>query len=373
MMSWNAKPLAVAALATLLMMPAWAVAQDVPGGADDAAESAEDEAELTEEDVEASEDDDRPWAVTGSISTLVGQGTFASPANDTEWAGEVHDGSGAWNRWNMVYSISPSYQLGDFNFQLTLAWVQWLTSGGGIRTSALAGGANKPYEFRFQDPSLEVGWKSYTHDGVGVTLTPSFSIRLPGDAMSRNNTLLADVGAGVSASRTFLDDLTLTASLSAARWFHRYTSPVLDVDEVGIDNVLYRRGGAEDLEPGRVAIDGYNLQYRLSPVGAASFAMTDSLSTSISYGIHNYWTYDVERDESLDSEHVRDGRGWSQTAASSISFSYAATEAVTMALNFNTIQLPKTSDNQSYRFPFWNFSNPASNSSAIQFAIQGTY
>lgn len=370
MMNWNAKSLAVGAWVALLMTPALAAAQGGIDVADDAAE----EAELGEEELEGdTEDAQRPWGVTASISTLVGQGTFASPSNDTEWAGEVDDGSGAWNRWNMVYSITPSYQLGDFSFDLTLTWVQWLTSGGGIRTTSVAGGANEPYEFRFQDPSLSVGWKSYTHDGVGVTLTPSASIRLPGDAISRNNTLLADIGAGVTATRSFFDDLTLSASLSGSRWFHRYTSPVLDVDEVGIDNVLYRPGGAEDLEPGRVAVDGYNLQYRLSPVGSASFSMTDSLSASISYGIHNYWTYNVERDESLDGEHVRDGRGFSQTAASSVSFSYAATDMLTMALNFNTIQTPKTADNKSYRFPFWNFSNPASNSSGVQFSVQGTY
>lgn len=344
-----------------------AFAQGSADGAidDEVAEDAADEAEP---------DEDKPWTIEMSLSSTVGQGTFVSPSNDTEWAGEIDDGSGAYNRWNLVYSFSPSYELGDFTFGANIAWVQWLTEAGGIRTLALSGGANRAREFRFQDPTFSVDWKSYTSERFGVTATPALSLRIAGDAMSRHDTFRAAPGASISLSRTFYDKLTLVAGLSGDRWFHEFTSPVVEIDTVGVDNVLYRPGEAEDIAPGRVAIDGRNIQYRLSPSIAASLVLPSDFSASLSYGLHNYWSYSADIDDELSPDHaITERRGISQTAASSISVSYDVNELVDTSLSFNTIQTPRTADQKSFRFPFWNFSNPASNSSAIQFTVTGTY
>ena len=338
---------------------------------DDMAPDAVDEDEIAEEDEEA---DDKPWSVTMTLRSMVGQGTFVSVSNDSEFAGDIDDGSGAFNRWNLVYSITPSYQLGDFNFSLNLSWVQWLTEGGGIRTSSVAGGANRAREFRFQDVSGSVGWKSYTSRRFDATVTPSLSFRLPGDALSRNDTFRAEIGGGVSVTRTFLEDLTLTAGISASRWFHEFTSPVVDIETIGVDNALYRPGEAEDVTPGRFSIGGYNLQYRVSPTMSASLDLPSSFSTSISYGLHNYYTYSgPDEDDQFSGEHVRAGRGFSQVTATAVAVNYTVNEWVTTTMSLNTLQPPKTNDNKSFRFPFWNFSGPASNYSSISFIVEGTY
>ncbi len=319
------------------------------------------------------DDEDRPWAVSMSLRSMVGQGTFAQVSNDTEWAGQIDDGRNAFNRWNLVFGISPSYQVGDFNFSASLSWVQWLTPGGGNATSSLSGGANEPYQFRFQDIGLNAGWRTFTSDALGVSATPSLSVRLPTSKVARTETLLLDVGASLSLRRTFFDKLTLSGGLSANQYFHEYTSPVVDIDVVGHDNVHYRVGGAEDIEPGRISIGGRNLQYQVGTTLGASFGLPANLSASINYGLFNYWTYDVDNDDEFMSEHAKPGRGWSQVTMGSFGLSYQVNEWIGTSLMATTIQTPKTADNKSFRFPFWNFAGAASNSTGITLGVSGSY
>ena len=370
--------LALCTAAALIFLSTAAHAQDdlAPADLDEDLEEVE---ELAEEDDEAAAEEDeeqKPWSIGMSLRSVVGQGTFASPSNDTEWADHefVGDGSGAWNRWNLVYSISPSYQLGDFNFGLNLSWVQWLTEAGGVGTTAGSGGANRAREFRFQDITGDVGWKSYTSERFDATITPGLSVRLPGSASSQTDTFRAEIGGSVSIRRNFFDDLTLIVGVSASRWFHEFTSPVLDIETIGVDNALYRPGEGEDVAPGRFSIGGYNLQYRVSPSLAASLTLPSDFSANISYGLHNYWTYSgPEEDDEFSSENMRAGRGFAQVTAASAGVSYTVNQWVSTSLSLTTIQPPKTTDNKSFRFPFWNFASPASNFSSVTFAVQGSY
>ena len=367
--------LSVLALTAALAIPAAATAQQIPGaGPDDTTLPDEtlDEDELDElmdEDVE----DERPWSVSMSLRSMVGQGTFVSPANDSEWAGQVDDGSGAYNRWNLVYNLAPSYQIGDFRLGLSLSWVQWLTEGGGVGATSISGGANRAREFRFQDVTGSVGWKSYTQENFGVTITPGLSVRLPGSVASRNQSLIADVSGSLSFTRQFMDDLTLTAGVSGSQAFHEFTSAVVDVEAVGVDNALFRPGGAEDVAPGRFAIGGLNTKYALVTSLSASLSLPSDFSASMSYSMNSFWTYRLENAEEFSGEHVRGDRGFAQVTASSLGVSYRVNQWASTSLSFVTLQPPKTSDNSSYRFPFWNFSSPASNYSSVNFAVTGTY
>lgn len=323
--------------------------------------------------VEGQDEDDRPWGVSASLRSMVGQGTFASVSNDSEWAGQVDDGSNAFDRWNLVFGITPSYEVGDFSFSANLSWVQWLTPGGGNATSSASGGANEPYQFRFQDISVDAGWRSFTWDALGITASPSMSLRLPTSKVAQMETLLADVGLGVGLQRTFFDKLTLVGELSGSKAFHEFTSPVVEIDTVGQDNVIYRPGGAEDIEPGRIAVDGRNIEYTVGGTVGASFSLPADLSATINYGLFNYWTYDVENDDEFMSEYATPGRGWSQVSLGTFGLSYQVNDWIGTSLMATTIQTPKTADNQSFRFPFWNFTGAAANSTGITFAVTGTY
>jgi hypothetical protein len=318
-------------------------------------------------------DDDRAWGVNVALRSVVGQGTFARVSNDTEWAGQVDDGRGAFNRWNLVLSLNPTYEIGDFTLGATLSWVQWLTPGGGNLSSSVSGGANEPYQFRFQDIGLDADWRTFTIDALGINATPSLSVRLPTNVTSRMETLLFDAGLNLALTRTFFDKLTLMGTLYGAQWFHEYTSPVVDIDVVGHDNVHYRAGGAEDIEPGRIAVSGRNIQYQLSTSLGASLSLPADFSATISYGLHNYWTYDVPNDDEFMSEHAKPGRGWAQTSVGSFGLSYRVNEWMSTSVMATTLQSPKTSDNKSFRFPFWNFSGAASNSSGVTFMVSGSY
>jgi hypothetical protein len=366
-MKSNIRWSAAAAAALLFVGVAPAVAQD------DAAGEAEDvNAELTlEEEIDtvlaeeaAEEKKDKPWSVSGSIRTSVGQGTFVRPSNDTEFAGEIHDGRGAYNRVNLVFGIAPSYTVGDFSFSGSIALLQWLTAGGGI---------NGPYETRLQDLSFGAGWKGHTFESTGIRLTPSVSLTFPTSAVSRTTTMIVDTGASVGLSRNFFGRLTLSYGLSGSKTFHQYTSPVVNIERIGVENAIYRIGGAEDVEPGRIAIEGYNSEYMVGNALSASMRLWGDFSASASYGIYTYWTYYANNDDEFASEYSCTGRCTSQITSNALALSYRLNDWVGLRASLNTAQPPKTADNKSFRFPFWNFGGAAANYSSIQFAVSGSY
>lgn len=363
-MTWNAKPLVAACLAALMMTPAMAAAQDVPDVTDEPEEAVDD-------DLEAEEAEDRPWGVSGTVSMNAYQGLLASPANDTEYAGEIDDGSGAYSIAYMLTSVTPSYQWEDFEFSAQLAYLQWLTAGGGF---------NEPYEGRFQDISLSAEWAGYSHDGTGFTISPSFELDLPTSSRAQAMTMLASTSLGVNISRTFFDDLTLVYGLTGSRIFHEYTSPVMDIEEVGDEAALYRTAGTEAVEPGRFAVGGINTQWGLVNSLAAMFSMTDSLSATVMYQLSSGWSYNVTEDDEFASERQCTGRcpGRSATGRTAelgvgvLSLSYLANQNLTITSSLTTIRAPRTLDNKSYNFPFLD-TNFASNASYLSLSFTGTY
>ncbi len=365
-MIWKVKPLVAAIAATLLTIPAMAGAQEA-----EMPDLAEEPADTVEDELEADEDSPKPWSVSGTVSMSAYQGLLASPSNDTEFAGEIDDGSGAYNMAYMLTSISPSYQWDEFQFGAQLAYLQFLTA---------AGGMNEPYEGRFQDISLSAQWAGYSHDGTGFSVAPSFQVTLPTSSRARAMTMRASTSLGVNVSRTFFDDLTLVYGLTGSRIFHEYTSPVMNIEEVGEDGALFRTEGTEAVEPGRFAVGGINTQWGLVNTLTAMFAVTDSLSANVQYQLSSGWSYKVTEDDEFASERQCTGRcpGRSANGRSAelgvgvLGVSYAASPNLSISGSLTTIRSPRTADNQSYNFPFWN-SDMASNSTYLSLGFTGTY
>jgi hypothetical protein len=266
----------------------------------------------------------------------------------------------------MVFGLAPSYTLGDFSFGASISFAQWLTSGGEWFS-------NGPYETRLRDIGLSAGWKGHTFESTKILVTPSLGLRLPTSALSRTQTLLVDTSASVGVSRNFFSRLTLSYALSGAKSFHQYTSPVINVDRIGADNAIFRAGGAEDIEPGRFAIDGYNSEYMVGNALSASMQLWGSFSASASYGIYTYWTYFANNDDEFASELSCTGRCTSQITSNALALNYGVNDWLSVQTSLNTVQPPKTADNKSFRFPFWNFSGAAANYSSIQLGLSGSY
>ena len=359
-MSLNTKIVAALVAACCLIVPATVVAQPMPEpevdpGTDDPDDVAEDELD----------DDDRDWSVSGSLRMRVGQGTFASIANDSEHADNVHDGSGAFNRVSMGVGINPTYQWGDYEFSGEIGYSQYLSAGGG---------SVRPYEGRFQDIELSASREGYTVDAIGVTISPSARVTLPASKSSRAATMIAGTGLSLGFSKTFFDQLTLSYGLGGSRNFHQYTAPVGNIDEIGEENALYRVDGTEAIEAGRFIMPGrLNTQWGMSHSLSAMVMFGGKVMAMANYSLSSSWTYAAAYDDEFSSQYQCETRCSGQMAMGMINVSYILNETMSLSFGMANAQSPKTADQRSYNFPFWNFSGAASNSSSISMGVMGRY
>lgn len=141
--------------------------------------------------------------------------------------------------------------------------------------------------------------------------------------------------------------------------FHRYTSPSIDAGRSA--SVYSRLGGAEDLRGSNVAIAGNNVSFAFQNALSLSWVPRGDLSLSLSYGLAHAFTYTrYPRDENT-SPHADPGRGRRDTAFGGLEAWYRFDQRFSVAGGFFTSASPKTEDNQSFRFPFYDFKSTASN------------
>lgn len=381
-MTWKNKALSVVAMVSLLATGVVeAQAQDVdgtiPAGEPDAMheslaeqEAQDDLDELEEEDLDEMVDDllgpdeeDKPWSVSGSMRMSIGQGTFARIANDSQWAGEVHDGSGAYNRVSMNFGVSPSYRWNDFSFGASFGVSQGLTAGGGM---------NRPYETRLGDVSLSAGWRGHTFDAIGVTVTPSLRMTLPTSVRSQFTTLRLGTGASVGVSKRFFNAISLSYSLGAGRSFYEFRSPIVEVDRIGEENAIFRIDGAEAVQPGRFAVGGVNTPWSMSNSFSASFAL-GRVSTSLSYTYTRRWSYKWTEEDEFTSDFQCVGRCVGDGMSGSLSLGYSLNDWLSLSGSLSSGGQPKTADQRSFNFPFWNFNGAAGGGSSIALGLSGRY
>lgn len=325
-------------------------------------------AEAADEEAGDDEEPPRDWSVGGGLTMMVAQGTFVRPANDTEYADEVQDGSGAFNRVSMNFSVNAGYQFDEYSMDIGVGYNQFLTPGGG---------GTEPYEGRLQDTQIGVARKGWEIAETGIEVEPSLGIDLPTSTSSRTMTLLTSLSASASLSRTFFGSLSLGYSLGLSRNFHRYTSPVLDEDEIQDEEFrspLYRPDGTEDLGAGRFAISGINNQWGMSHGINAAMIISPEFQLMANYSISTGWTYPVV-DEEDEFAHDRQcvGRCPSQFSSGGIMANYMLSDSISLTGGLTTSQRPKTADNKTFAFPFWDFTREASNRSRMTIGVSGSY
>ncbi len=333
--------------------------------------------ELAEEEEEAEDTTaSRDWGVFGLVRYGVGQGTFVDPANDSEFADEIDDGSNAFDLSLMTFVLSGSYTfLDDYTVELTLAAVQFLTAAGVL---------NEPNEFRFQDIALDFSWSGVSLGDTGIRFTASAGAGLPTSDLSQTANKIVSLNTTAGLAWALFDGkLTLTYGLTGLKSFNEFTSPTVDIDQVGADNVLNRAGGNETLGSGLIAEGGVNTEWALVNSVGVAMALWAGLRLSVAYALETYWTFDVERDPEFNAPaaEVDEGRGVSQLTRTSISLTYPITplsealslSSFTVGIGTATAYAPKTPDNNSFQFPFWNIDGAAGNSSQARLWVSASY
>jgi len=322
---------------------------------------------------ESEDEPDKNWSIRGKIASRVGQGTFVNLENDSEVEGEQKPVGQAFDRVNMVYTLNPTYDWKEFKFGAEFQLVHWLTSGGGIYGIPAAGGANDASAVYFQDITLSGKWKGHTFDSIGLTLAPSLEIGLPTHKYSRNNTKYFDASGSLALTKRFFERVTFQGQIGAAKYFYRYKTPAVSLDRVGDENVLYRPGEAEDLGNGLVSIGGYNLSHSFSAGAAANVEIVDRLSASISYFFINFYSYQGPDRDEFTADAAQPGTNLSQVVSTGVSLSYETNDWLSLNLGTGSYMSPKTADNKSFRFPFWNTQGAAANRSWLELGATATY
>jgi hypothetical protein len=316
-----------------------------------------------EESIEESAlENDKNWSVSATLSTRIYQGMFVDLANESDEFSSPNaiDPGYSFSRWSNVYSLGAGYKLSDFNFGARVSWSHLMTPGGG---------ALEQYEFRFHDVSLSAGWSGYTIDAIDTTVTASYGLSLPTSMSSQASNRIVGNSLGVGISRTFLDTITLSYRLGGGWTPHTTTAPTDDPEDVQI----YRE---DEIVGNEVAtVGGYNTQFSLSNSLSASFPIWEKLSGSVSYSLSKYWSYAHDTDDgySANIEGIQTGRNTGDAVSASLGLSYPIGNHVHLSGGISSSQRPKTSDNKSFRFPWWNFAGAAANRSSINFSVTGTY
>jgi hypothetical protein len=185
---------------------------------------------------------------------------------------------------------------------------------------------------------------------------------LPSSRISRFETLVLGALARFSVAHE-LRPFAVSFLGQFRKNFHRYTSPVLDDDALRGDapSAYARAGGAEDLRGLSVGVAGNNVSFSTYGTASLSYAPLPALSLSIYYGLGRAWTYTRYRVDEQSSPHAVAGRGKRDTGVAGLDVSYRLNERFSFSTGVVTIASPKTEDNRSFRFPFYDFQSTASN------------
>lgn len=360
-------------LAGAVLVPgtAWAESDAMGDPTETAEESVEEGVEedldaAVEEELDSGDASEKPWSVSLTMESRIGQGTFVEPANDSEYSDQLADASNTWERANLIFGLAPSYTLGDFTFSGSVRAVQWLTAAGGQGSAPWSGGANEPQEFSLLDVGVGASWKGYTVEAIDLKIKPSMSVDLPTSKASQLQTMLFAVGGTVGLSRKFLESLNLSLSSSVINYQYQSQQKAASAKAIGV----FR---ANESCAGEVCVPGYlNTEWIWSLSGSASFEIIKDLSASVSYGLTNYYGYETP-DDQYTSKFAVAGRGFSQLTSGQVRLNYTVNDHLSVSGGTYSVQPPMTEDGDSFRFPWWNFQGAAANWSAVTMSVTGSY
>ena len=315
----------------------------------------------------------KAWTIGASLSTRIGQGTFVTleneGQNDAEFGG---DSSNAYDRVNMNLGASFSYAfLDQFIATTNIGVSQWLTAGGGV---------NDAYETRISDLSFDIFWFGKSIEKTRTNFSVDVGGSFPTSRFSRAATVIFDPFAAFIIRQPLLGKMFFVGSFVVSKTFHRKTSPVADLNSNRIDdaNPLFRANGAEDLGDGLVAIGGRNTEYAIAPTIGFNFIVLPKMTASVRYRYARFWTYAIDDIQDCENDprcglYGDSGRGVGDQVSGSIGVNYQLSKHFFLNGSLSSAQSPKTADNSSFRFPFWNFEGAASNNSAINLGLTFNY
>jgi hypothetical protein len=218
-----------------------------------------------------------------------------------------------------------------------------------------------------------------TAAGAGKPLTLPGNIRvsflgivgLPTSRLSQFQTRYLNLIGAVSFSRSW-KYVTVTYQPRFQKQLHRYSNPIVSQDGSNI-TALAREGGAEAIGEGLVATGQQNISYALRNALILSMPGPGNLSFQVFYFmLHQYRYYSAPLDE-FSSEHAKAGRGRLDLQFGSVAANYVLPMSMVASFSVSTFSQPWSADNQTYRFPFFDFRSTSDNITSVGLSLTRSF
>jgi hypothetical protein len=230
-----------------------------------------------------------------------------------------------------------------------------------------------PHEPRLGDLQLAVSaGELFSLKPLNTTMNAIFWLSFPTSKESRFLTKVMGLHLETGVSIEPISWLSVSYTFHVTRNFHRYNVPLLDPSAFGRPPAA-RSGGAEQLAGGILvqgqAVTGWLLSNGLD----VTFTPLKGLDILLTWGIVNaFRATSYPADDALASPHAVGGPGRNDIMWGGIEVAYQVHDYFGVALGSWTEQAPKTADNQSFRFPFWDTTSGAANRQVFYVSLTGS-
>jgi len=323
----------------------------------------------------AADDDDDRGVLAGFGGTVIyenslGRGTFSSTATS-----DIVESDPDFALWNMSLSIRPNFTISKINklkahlrLDLNTNVIEDSTSTNRV-----------PHDVQLGDVRLYVTWGDFLKiDPAFLSFSGSATLYLPTSLLARNLTnLILSSRLAITTKFAPTDWVSFSYNFGAKKNFNKFENMTVDfgtfVDQNGLPAGLpTRAGGAEAVAELTAATGVINTEWVLNHSLSLGFSYAKfSLGFDwVYYQLFKYGSFDKDANS---SPHAVAGTGYNDIMYGYIDLGYSITDNLSIALGTVTEQTPKTSDNQDFRFPFWDTTNGSDNRQTFYFDVTGTF
>jgi hypothetical protein len=280
--------------------------------------------------------------VAGSTDIEMGSGTFViNESSRNEYI--------AWN-----LGLVPGYQFADrTRIQLSFGVSQELTQNDGDSV---------PHQLLLSDLRLSLSRPLYRWDSTKTQISGDIGVVAPTSLRSRFEGLYTAALASLSLQQP-VGDFFFSFRTAFRKNFHRYTTPILSEEDIqtdqanGLKTELARQGGSERVQAGIAVGMQNNVSHTWSNQLLAAYSFSDEVTLSVMYALAHGWGYESYANDELTAAGAQSGSRRGDASTGDISLSYQAKDNLELATGVRTLTSPRTADDQSLRFPFYEFNN----------------
>jgi hypothetical protein len=281
-----------------------------------------------------------PFTLNGKVEAGLGQGSFIADPN-------VRNPYFAWGA-----SFVPAYYPIAALTLSVFAKISQEVTDSEIDSEA--------QQVLFYDMQLRCRYAVGTIPKLGIDVFSEVRLYLPTSLVSRYETLVIAPLGRLSLIRAF-GPVVLGYSLMFRKNFHRYESPLLD-NAGDLPSAYVRARRPEDPRgPSQAPIAGNNISFSLSNSFFVSYVPISRLSISAYYAISQSFTYRNYAKDEFSSQYAEAGRGQRDVGIGGLEVWFRLDKRFSFSAGMYTGASPKTDDNKSFRFPFYDFHSTALN------------